>query len=115
MPSQMATEPEVSENSVQFEPLPVMWPKWVALPAPTNPIVNALAPHRCSTGTTATVKPPDIGRRTAAKAEIGSDRAAMSATAVASASDRRISRCPSSGLTDGPPFDGPGIRSPLRR
>src|SRR5687767_14349452 len=115
MPSQIPTEPEVSVNSVQFEPLPVMWPKWVALPAPTNPIVKALAPHRCSTGTTATVKPPDIGRRSAAKADIGSHRAAMSATTVGRAIDLHISRFPPGRPADGQPFDGLDIRSPLRR
>src|SRR5687768_6064752 len=51
-PSQIGTASVVRLKLVQLEPVPDMRPRWVAMPTPSKPIVSALAPQRCSTGTT---------------------------------------------------------------
>src|SRR5688572_9687328 len=51
-PSQMGTASVVRLKLVQLEPVPSMRPRCVARPTPSKPMVSALAPQRCSTGTT---------------------------------------------------------------
>jgi hypothetical protein len=51
-PSQIGTASVVRLKLVQFEPVPSMRPRWVAMPTPSKPMVSAFGPQRCSTETT---------------------------------------------------------------